>query len=337
MLGAIDDARRTVHVEMYAFSPSGVGAQFVGALVRARHRGVRVTVVLDGWGSARSASGIVAELRAAGCNATIHNRLRALVVGRVARNHRKILLVDDEVAFIGGLNIGNENLADGSRVGWADLAIEIRGPQCARLGSLLRGEKHAERPSSLRIHLCGLSGGWRMRRRYIAMFKKAKRNILVAHGYFLPDRGVVRALTKAARRGVRVDLLLSGRSDVPFSRVATRSLYRRLLRAGVHIREWTDSVLHAKIAAVDGRHLLVGSFNLDPLSLANFEALVEVNDTDLVARGELWIRERLLRSRAVTDGAAEPFATWMPYDPVGRFAAGLARAAGFLLGDRQRR
>ena len=73
-------------------------------------------------------------------------------------------------------------------------------------------------------------------------------------------------------------LLLAGRSDVPFARAATRSLYCRLLAAGVHIHEWSDSVLHAKVATVDGLSLLVGSFNLDPFSLSNLEVLVEVVD-----------------------------------------------------------
>ena len=88
---------------------------------------------------------------------------------------------------------------------------------------------------------------------------------------------------------MKVSLLLAGRCDVPFARAATRSLYRRLLRAGVVIHEWNDSVLHAKVATVDGRRLLVGSFNLDPLSLANQETLVEVTDTHLVKQADAWI------------------------------------------------
>ncbi|MCA9623666.1 MAG: cardiolipin synthase B [Myxococcales bacterium] len=334
MLEAIENARRQIHLEMYAFSATGVGARFVAALCGAARRGVDVTVVIDGWGSAQGGRAIVAALNEAGCNATIHNRLRALLVGRVGRNHRKVLLVDDELAFIGGLNIGDENLDDGSHVGWADLALEIRGPQCAYLGPMLRGELHGRHDSSLRFHLCGLSGGWRMRRRYVTMFRKAKKSILVAHGYFLPDRSVLRAITRAARRGVRVDLLLAGRTDVPFARAATRSLYRRLLRAGVHIREWKGSVLHAKIAAIDGEWLLVGSFNLDPLSLANLEALVEVNDPALVACGEVWIREHLLQARSITTGddAGDRGGAMGRFNPLGGVAARLAHLAGALLG-----
>jgi cardiolipin synthase len=163
-----------------------------------------------------------------------------LLVGRFGRNHPKILLVDDEVAFLGGINIGDENVAEGVRLGWADLALEIRGPQCARLGEMIRREPQRPVDSSLRIYLSGLGGGWRLRRRYLKAFARARQRIDVAHGYFLPDHGVVRAITAAARRGVQVRLLLAGRSDVPFARAATRSLYRRLFAAGVSIHEWSD-------------------------------------------------------------------------------------------------
>jgi cardiolipin synthase len=282
MLLAIARAKRSVHLEVYAFVPSGVGARFVEALGQAASRGVKVQVQIDGWGSLHGGRAVVAALREAGCTARIYNRLIGLLVGRFGRNHRKILLVDDEVASLGGINIGDENVGQGERLGWADLALEIRGPQCVRLGQMIRREPHRQVESSLRIFLCGLGGGWRLRRRYLKAFASARQRIHIAHGYFLPDRGVMRGITNAARRGVQVRLLLAGRSDVPFALAAARSLYRRLLAAGVAIHEWSDSVLHAKVATIDGRRLLVGSFNLDPLSLANLEALVEVDDSRVV-------------------------------------------------------
>lgn len=171
-------------------------------------------------------------------------------------------------------------------------------------------------------------GGWRLRQRYIDAFASAQQSIQVAHGYFLPDPGVVRAITAAARRGVRVRLLLAGMTDIPFARAATRSLHRHLLAAGVCIHEWTGSVLHAKVAAVDGRRLLIGSFNLDPLSLANLEALVEVDDPAVVARGETWIEDHLARSRAVTSVDASSWLKRWLLDPMGRVVARMADTAG---------
>jgi cardiolipin synthase len=337
MLLAIAQAQRSVYLEVYAFTPSGVGARFVEALGQAASRGVTVEVLIDGWGSARGGRAVAAALREAGCTVRIHNRLLALLVGRFGRNHRKIFLVDDEVAFLGGINIGDENVGEGVRLGWADLALEIRGPQCAGLGPLIRRESHCAVHSSLRIYLCSLGGGWRLRRRYLKAFASARQRIHVAHGYFLPDPGVVHAITAAALRGVEVRLLLAGRSDVPFARAATRSLYRRLLSAGVHIHEWNGSVLHAKVATVDGRRLLVGSFNLDPFSLANLEALVEVVDPQLVKQGEAWIEDHFARSRTMTSVEASSWLHRWMLDPLGRLVARLADAIGRVIAGRKRR
>ncbi len=319
MLLAIDGARRAVHLEVYAFSLAGVGTSFVQALAHAAHRGVSVNVVVDGWGSALGGRTVASLLREAGCRVEIHNPLTALFAGRLGRNHRKILLVDDEVAFVGGINIGEENVGHGTRQGWADIALEIRGPQCLHLGQVLRREPRSPVYSALSIHLCGLGGGGRLRRRYLKAFASAKTRIHVAHGYFLPDSGVVRAITAAARRGVEVRLLVAGRSDVPFARAASRSLYRRLLTAGVQIHEWNESVLHAKIATVDGRRLLVGSFNLDPFSLANLEALVVVDDPTVVQQGERWIEDHFARSRVMTSVESSGRVQRWFLDPLGRW------------------
>ena len=174
-----------------------------------------------------------------------------------------------------------------------------------------------------------------MRRRYLKALESARQRIHIAHGYFLPDRGVIRAIRAAARRGVQVRLLLAGRSDVPFVRAATRTLYRRLLAAGVYIHEWSRSVLHAKVATVDGRCLLVGSFNLDPFSLANLEALVEVADNQVVERGEAWIQDHFARSRSMTSvEASSRLQRWL-LDPLGLLVVRLAEALSRLIATRQ--
>ena len=341
MLSAIAHARTSVDLEVYTFAPLGVGARFVEALGNAARRGVAVRVVIDGWGSARRGRAVAKSLREAGCAVRIYHRLLALLVGRFGRNHRKLLIVDDEIAFLGGINIGDENVDKGAYLGWADLALAIRGPRtCARLGAMMRREALGPVNSSLRIHLCGLGGGWRLRRRYIKMFADARSRVHIAHGYFLPDRGVVRAITSAARRffGVQVRLLLAGRSDIPFARAAARSLYRRLLAAGVVIHEWNESVLHAKVATVDGHRLLLGSFNLDPFSLANLETLVEVNDHAVVPQTEAWIQEHMERSHTITSlEAGSRLRRWL-LDPLGRLVARFADATSrVIVGQRRRR
>ena len=132
------------------------------------------------------------------------------------------------------------------------------------------------------------------------LVSSVRSRILLAHSYFLPDRKLLRSLTAAARRGVSVTLLVPGRSDVPLARWTTALLYRRLLSAGVQVYEWTNSVLHAKLAVVDGKRLLVGSFNLDPYSLANLEALVESHDLEAARSAEDWILRRVRSARQIT-------------------------------------
>jgi cardiolipin synthase len=130
--------------------------------------------------------------------------------------------------------------------------------------------------------------------------------------------------------------LLAGRSDVPFARAATRSLYRRLLAAGVAINEWNGSVLHAKVATVDGRRLLVGSFNLDPFSLANLEALVEVDDNHVVSQAEAWIQDHFASSCSMTSVEASSLLHRWLLDPLGRLVARLADAVSRVIASRKR-
>ncbi len=304
MLSAIRAARWDVFLEVYLFSPEGIGAEFIAALSDAARRGVRVRVVIDAWGSAPGTSEVEASLAAAGCEVQVWGPVLGVLVGRLRRNHRKVLAVDGEVAFVGGLNVADEygvpDPAPGSEPAWADLALELRGPVAAWLQDRARREHGRSSPGPVRVWLSGLGGGGRLRRRYLKAFGAARSRILVAHAYFLPDRHVVRSIAAAARRGVSVRLVLAGRSDVALATPATRRLYRRLLRAGVEIAEWKRSVLHAKAAAVDGGRLLVGSFNLDPFSLANLETLAEVELPDVVRAGERWIEARFEEGDRVT-------------------------------------
>ncbi len=303
MLGAIAAARHEIFLELYQLAPDGIGAVFVEALSAAARRGVRVEVILDGFGSAPGAGEIAAALEEAGCEVRIFGRLLLLLAGRFRRNHRKILAVDGEVAFIGGLNIadayGVPDPPPDERP-WADLAIELRGPVAAWLQERASRERGRSPPGPVRVWLSGVGGGHQLRRRYLKSFGGARRTLDVAHAYFLPDRRIVRSITAAARRGVDVRLVLAGKSDVAFFAPATRRLYRRLLRSGVRISEWSRSVLHAKAAAIDGERFLVGSFNLDPLSLANLESLAAVEDVPTATAGARWIRSRFEEGEEIT-------------------------------------
>lgn len=303
MLAAIRAARREVFLEVYQFSPDGVGAEFIGALCAAARRGVHVRVILDGIGSAPGAREVAHGLREAGCHVRIWGRLLHVLAGRLRRNHRKILAVDGELAFVGGLNIADDYgtpVPIPDRHPWADLALALRGPVAAWLQQRARRERGRSPPAPVRIWLSGVGGSRRLRRRYLKSFGGARRTLDVAHAYFLPDRRLARSMTAAARRGVEVRLVVAGASDIALLGTAIRRRYRKLLRAGVRISEWSRSVLHAKAAAMDGTRLLVGSFNLDPLSLANREALAEVEDAATAEAGRRWIRARFDEGEEIT-------------------------------------
>lgn len=302
MVLAIEQARETVLLEMYLFRLDATGRCFVAALSAAAGRGVRVRVSLDGWGSSQDAREIEERLAAAGCEVTIHAWRWWFLRRALARNHRKLLLVDEQVAFVGGINVGDEYGVDGGVAGWADLAAELRGNACKRLARELRRERVQDPPEAIRVHLANRGGGWRLRRRYLEAFRGARTSIHLAQGYFLPNRQTLRALIDAARRGVEVSVLLPAHSDIPFATLAMRYVCAPLLAAGVCISEWHLSVLHAKAAVIDGRKLLVGSFNLEPLSLISMEALVEADDRGAAAQGERWMREHFRLAKAVEQG-----------------------------------
>jgi cardiolipin synthase A/B len=303
MLDAIAGARREVFLEVYHLAAEGIGARFVEELCAAARRGVRVQVVIDGLGSAPDAGEVAATLEAAGCEVRIWGRLLLVFAGRLRRNHRKILAVDGELAFVGGLNIADEYglpVPGPDERPWADLALALRGPVAAWLQTRGRSERGRSPAGPVRIWLSGVGGSRRLRRRYLKTFGGARQSVDVAHAYFLPDRRLVRSMTAAARRGVEVRVVVAGASDVALLGPAMRRHYRRLLRAGVRISEWSRSVLHAKAAAVDGGRLLVGSFNLDPLSLANLESLAEVEDPATARAGAAWIRARFDEGEEIT-------------------------------------
>lgn len=300
MIEAIHRARVWVHLEVYTFAHTGWGARFVEALIAAAARGVQVRVIVDGWGSVEYAPQLRQALAASSVQFEVYNPLFGMLQGRFRRNHRKMLVVDDDVAFVGGINIEDRYADSSARAGWADVALEMRGAPCVWLGRRLRGEEPPRTKGTVRVHLSGVRGSKNLQKRYLKLFAHAQQRVLLAQAYFLPGPRLVRAILKAAGRGVKIVLLLTAKSDVPGVRAAMVREYHRLLSHGVEIHEWTESVLHAKAAVADGRRLIVGSFNLDPFSVANLESLVECVDPALTAQGEEWIASRVARARKVT-------------------------------------
>jgi cardiolipin synthase len=249
---------------------------------------VHVKVLYDAMGSWTSRRGFFESLRQRGVDIrpfkpfSLSRGLRHLL----RRDHRKILVVDGEVAFVGGVNISAHWAPAGKGPGWRDDVLRIEGPAVHelerrfvatwrmafqdRFDRIRHKLYRLRRPGPSRGNVCltVLSSRRSIHRAYLHAIARARRSVLIAAAYFVPDRRMVAVLREAAQRGVEVNLLLNGRSDHPLLEHATRAFYERLLSAGVRIFEWQRGVLHAKTAVVDGVWGTIGSFNLERLSLA---------------------------------------------------------------------
>jgi len=308
MLAAIEAAQRSVRLEKYIFSGDELGQQFRDALVRAQQRGAQVRVLLDAVGSYSLARGFWTALTAAGGAVRFFNPIAFHRFG--IRDHRKLLVCDEQVAFIGGFNIASDYLGDGVTRGWSDLGLQLRGPLAAELAAsfddmfdraYFRHKRFARlrRTGVKRVVCCPteqllLSGpgrGPNPIRQALHRDLRSARDVTIVVAYFLPPWGLRRDLARVVRRGGQVRLVLAGRSDVRVSQLAARSLYRRLLKSGIRIAEYQPQVLHAKLFVID--HVVyLGSANLDPRSLAiNYELMVRFQDERLAMEARLLIEE----------------------------------------------
>ncbi len=294
MLEAINEATQYVHLETYILREGTVGNLFKAALIERAQKGVTVRVIYDAFGSLAIAESFVGELKRAGVQMLMYRPLRFRNWGRWSRrDHRKILVVDGEVGFTGGLNIADDYAPkDVGGAGWRDTHCQIRGPVVNQLermfatiwrkqGGLAYKPHHLSiKPGNyLATAIASGSRGRRtaIRRWYLHAIRRAKQRILIANAYFVPDPGVVRALVRASRRGVDVRIVTAENSDVKLAQFAGESMFSRLLRGGVRIHLWPDTNMHAKTAAIDGVWAAIGSYNLDYVSLfQNLEVIVAV-------------------------------------------------------------
>jgi cardiolipin synthase len=288
MLLAIKQAKTSIRLEMYIYSPEAIGVSFRDALVSARNRGVSVKVLIDAMGSIKLPNSFWESLREVGGEVRVFN---PLALGRFGiRNHRKLMVCDEEVSFIGGFNIAPEYDGDGITHGWCDLGLQFTGPIATQLSASFdqmfamadfRQKRLARfRPAQLRRTpqsgevqvLLGRPGlGLNPIKRSLRKDLLNAKHACLMVAYFLPTGRLRRGMLRAARRGGDIQLILAGKSDVPLSRLAGQSLYRRLLKAGASIYEYAPQILHAKLFVLDDV-VYVGSANLDPRSLSiNYE------------------------------------------------------------------
>ena len=309
MLQSIEAAQSWIWLEMYWFDSDAVGKRFFDALTDRASRGIEVFVLYDALGSFGTDTARFEQLIQAGARVAAFNPVRPFAhrfrLGKLTRrNHRKLLIVDGEVAFTGGVNLAQQwaSEEEGGE-SWRDEIVEIRGPVLAELERAFReswrhtcGQRLTERQVDAtpvgRSSVAVLTQAGVLRRHqvlaaYLVRLRSARQRVFVCHAYFLPNASLRRALMRAARRGVDVRVIVPARCDVELVRLGSRAIWGRLLRAGVRIFEWQPTILHSKMAVVDRAWATVGSYNLDYLSARrNRELNVAILDPEFAGHAD---------------------------------------------------
>lgn len=296
-------AQKEILLETFIILDDKVGLGLKEALLEAAGRGVQIDVTVDGYGTAELSSEFIAEMAQAGIRMHMFDpapRTLGVRTNLFRRLHRKIVVIDGELGFIGGINFSADHMMDYGPEAKQDYAVQVRGPIVADLhraslalvkrSPAVGDELPVVRPVTRHVGSVRMLMAIRdneehftdIEEQYLKAIRSANYRLVVANAYFFPGYRVLRELRNAARRGVKVTLILQGQPDKVWVTVFSHLLYNYLLRDGVTIREYCQRPLHGKVALVDREWCTVGSSNLDPLSLSlNLEANVFIRDQAL--------------------------------------------------------
>ena len=343
---AIDAAEHEIYLETYIYQADKTGTKIGQALMQAAQRGVSVCLLLDGFGSKDLPISYIQGLGLGGVQVMFYRTKISpwtLKRNRLRRLHRKLVVIDQKVGFVGGINIIDDDDVPTDATPRVDYAVRIEGA----LLTLLHASVHKLwrriawpqlRPinksvgTSIQPHYsnhAGMNAALLLRdnimhRRdieeaYLKAIQNAKSEIIIANAYFVPGRKFRKALLEAAARGVRVQLLLQGRVEY-FAMFATHAFYSVFLQNAIEIYEYRKSFMHSKVAVIDGEWATVGSSNIDPFSLLLArEANVVVKDKAFAAE----LRADILKN--IQDGATKiSHEDWRNRHLLGRFASWLA-------------
>ncbi len=318
MLDAIRDARQYIFLEMYLIESGRVADRFIKELSLAAERGVRTHLLLDHYGAGELSRTDRRRLHRAGIELVYYNPVDyGRFHGNLFRDHRKLLLVDGDVAFAGGAGITDDfDPPRHPELAWHEAMVEVRGPCITDWHDLF--EKNRERWTTVPLDvgtpepkplLDGQPGRVVMnapvraevKRSTLKRIRSADQRIWIATAYFIPSRKIRRALRRAVARGVDVRLLLPGpRTDLPPVRHAGRGYYGRLLRHGIRIFEYQPRFLHAKLLICD-EWVSIGSSNIDRWNFSwNLEANQEIDDPDLLNAAHALFESNIRESREFT-------------------------------------
>ena len=321
MTKAIREAKMSVNLETYIFQPDEAGRQFADAMIEAARRGVEVRLLIDSWGS--KLGDLREPLEKAGVRWREYRPVRVFSIYKVGkRTHRKILVVDGKIAFTGGLGISKQWLGDARNSSeWRDTQVRVTGPVVDQMqaifaedwtyttGEILAGAKFypnndgrngpvlAQAIKASRGDASSLA-----KMLYYVAIKSAMKSIYIQNAYFVPDKQVRDALVEAVHRGVIVKVMVPGRHiDLPMVRLASWLHYGDMLRGGVKIYEYRDTMLHNKTMVVDGIFSTIGSINFDTRSMnKNAEESLAFYDREFAAKVEAMFRKDLERCDEIT-------------------------------------
>jgi cardiolipin synthase len=318
MLEAIERATRRISLETYVYQEGRMAEQFTAALERAARRGVRVNLVIDSVGASAMDDGHLERLREAGCEVVNFNPSAWYALEELNyRTHRKILVVDGEVGFTGGVGVADYWIGDARTTAeWRDTHVRIRGPivrllEATFFENFIEGQQvvapHLSDPpdapgtdaASLIVRSSPTGGSSDLKRLYLLMLAMSRRSLDITSPYFVTDESIDWAFEDAVRRGVRIRILVeSDITDAKPVKYASRALYERLMALGIEIYEYQPTMMHAKVIVVDGVWSMFGSANFDNRSLElNDEMNIAVADRALAAKFTEDFEADLTRSR----------------------------------------
>jgi cardiolipin synthase len=304
----IDKARHFIHFQSYIIDEDETGMRIIDALVRAAGRGVRTYLLVDAFGTKYLSGELLKKIDDSGILFRFFSPAFITEGFHLSlRLHHKVLLVDGEVAIVGGMNFADRYHGTSKKKEWLDFALLIKGPECARINNILRkhwnktflakSERAQESVHNVKIYkenikLRILENNWyrnkiEILRSYRTAFKFAQDRMIIFASYFLPGRNERRLLRMAGKRGVDITIVLSADSDAPIFKRATGFLYDFILRSNIKIYEYLPSNLHAKVATIDGKWVTIGSYNLNHISdYGSIEMNVNVLDASFTREFE---------------------------------------------------
>ncbi len=333
MMEAIGNAKDHINLETYIFDQDELGLKFADLLIEKQKNGVDVNILYDSVGTIGTPQAFFDRMRAAGIHLIAFNPVNPTArVGKWElnnRDHRKVMIVDGKLAFMGGINISstyaNSSLfrskarpVDHRKVGWRDTHVKIEGPAVAALQWIFLqawvGQDGADFPDRMyfpplaevgdkivRILASEPGGSFQIYKAYVLALREAKQSIHITSAYFVPDQQIIDALIAAAKRGIDVKVILPGVSDSGLVFHAGHSYYDQLLAGGVQIHQLQIAVLHAKTAVIDGTWSTVGSTNIDMRSfMHNSELNVVVMGASFGREMEAAFAEDLRGSLRIT-------------------------------------